>query len=157
MLFRRVFEGTTAVKNAVAVSRVSDSPTTSSVVRDITDMRYYWGHNAEGQPTGIFELPDDVPEFSCAQASTPSKALIWPLAGIATAKRGGTSTDVRLLVSCVVVCTPQGAGNALDFELHSAVVVVVNNPYDPPDTWKYTYKALPSSKPTASDVEPVKW
>ena len=149
---RRNKDGSVVIKNAIATSSVADS-LNNTVTRDVTNLRYYWKHNDDAVPEGIFELP----EFTCTQGGVPSKTLVWPLTGIAVAKRGGSVSDVRLVLTGTVECITEGDANSMNFEPSLSFIVVVTNPYDAPDTWKYSTKAIPTSKSKSSDLEPVKW
>lgn len=92
----------------------------------------YW-RTEDGKPAPIFAAEDPT-EF------------LWPLAGLVV--------EGRLLVTATRQTREEGLAS------HGNVLVIVDNPEDPPDQWSYTRHeiphVLPSAGPDASD-RPLSW
>lgn len=134
-----------------------DKNQSSSHVRRVKSMKYFWRTNSDGEPAPIFsKIIGD-----CGS----DKSGFWPISGVAVLPPVDcepSSLDdlcrVRLVIVGKLICRGMAASDvetepyirqsknaptALSFRHLSAVVVVVNNPYDEPDLWEYKFRVFP--------------
>ncbi len=162
--FRRVAEHTKFVANTIGVSTLEEaSPSDKAAApRKVRNMRYFWGTQPDGSAAPIFDF---AAEKACEGGAVPSTSSFWPITGIAVAKRGGSKSDVRLVIIGSQMCIPSGVqslsaqgpvvtgADSLLWHDHSTLQIVVSNPYDPPDQWVYTHQTVPHSV----DRKEFKW
>lgn len=123
--------------------RACDTPTPLAVPRPIEHTAYFWKTDpaaSGGAPQPVFTIP---PQNGCA----PTDQRLWPIAGVTfvppSSSTAGTwdAARVKLIVLVDVVCLHEGeAAEALGFGEYDTALVVVHNPLDMPNTWRYEFK-----------------
>lgn len=144
---RRVKAYSHMVSNSVGVSVLDALPAdfkpldcaahTPSSLRGIDHLTYHWKTDQEGHPGPVLSIP---PVNNCAA----DQQRLWPIAGfpVTQSSEGGKSV-VKLFVLADIVCLNGDAAEKLQFEDYETVLLVVHNPYDAPQAWKYDYKVFP--------------
>ena len=146
---RRIRDHSKFISNSVAISFLAPITSTSnsnksSPMRDIRTMQYFWRmQSTEGYAESIFSRIE-----SSSQDCPTEKTAFWPFSGIPIySKQQPPPQQVKLLIVGQLVCRDplvHAEITALSFNKLSMVLVVVSNPYDPPDSWDYSFTATPA-------------
>lgn len=106
----------------------------ATCLRTIDAVTYFWGTNAEGTPQPVFDL---APLHDCRR----DLQRVWPIAGVAVVLASGAT---KLIVVVQVVCLPESSnGVGLQFQAYETALIIVHNPLDSPQTWRYDVKYFP--------------
>ena len=127
----------------------------TTTVRLVKSIKYFWRTNGEGEPIPIFaRITGD-----CGSDNSG----FWPISGVAVLPSLGCEPSrlnnfcrVRLIIVGKLICrgvattnvgtatySRQSAPTALSFRHLTTVIVVVSNPYDEPDSWEYQFRVFP--------------
>ena len=122
--------------------------------RKIKQATYFWNTDMTGNPQPIFTIE---PQISCPA----DEQRVWPIAGLSIlltlTSRNSNNNDndnnknteassVRLAILAYVVCLNAKTAESLQFGNYETAVIVVENPYESPHSWRYTYKLFPPAK-----------
>lgn len=130
-----------------------DENITDSAVRSIKSVRYYWQEGREGIPAPILQLYNHL---NICGSETSS---VWPVGG-GISIRVNNSDQVELLLVALIVCPTSSDKNnsasagAFQFRQISNAVFRVENPFENPNAWKYTYRILQNG---VEEGEKLKW
>ena len=114
----------------------SSSPSPSTP-RGIDHLTYHWKTDKEGHPGPVLSVP---PINSCAA----DQQRLWPIAGVSVVDIANAGkTDVKLLLLADIVCLNGDAAEKLQFDDYDTALLLVHNPYDAPQTWRFDYKVFP--------------
>ena len=128
--------------------------------RKIKSTAFYWNSDATGEPLPILTIPP-LPQCSAEQQR------LWPIGGVSivlpssasiasgssSSTSGGAAAPldpsaVRLALVVDAVCLPISgmSGENLAFDDYDTVLMLIENPYEPAHSWRYTHKLFPNLK-----------
>eukprot|EP01038_Epipyxis_sp_PR26KG_P013005 gene13005-17435_t len=153
---RRIRDYSKMVSNTIGVSKLAPDQINNnnnnhfSSVRNILNHKYYWKTNSEGDPKPIFEF-----DLKC---EINEKEGFWPLFGLSviippTDSLSQQDSTVKLIITGNFVCIIDSLNgnkdnnevNSLSFYQKQQLIIIVDNPYDPPDIWTYRSQPIPNS------------
>lgn len=160
---RRIKEYSKFVANSVGVSHLdinSYSKTKRQKFYDITKTAFYWGQDSATNPAALLKLVEGSSNKVCSKKG--NRPAFWPTSGVpilipkalSSVRDCGSSDNyhVKLLIIGGVICrhdseeTTNGRiVESLSFETVKTVMLLVHNPYDPPNMWKSSQITIPST------------
>jgi len=135
------------ISNSIGVSVLDALPadtssshctaTSPSVPRGIDHLTYHWKTDKEGHPGPVLSVP---PINNCRA----DQQRLWPIASLSVvASTEAGKTAVKLFLLADIVCLNGDAAEKLQFEDYETALLLVHNPFDAPQSWKFDFKVFP--------------
>jgi hypothetical protein len=140
------------ISNSVAIVQLNNTHTTNSSIRSIDTIRMFWRSDDQGSPLPIFQ------QVAHQLSNASSELLFWPLGGIAIQQLSQQNTKLIILGHFVQSYAPRTADGedlrvkashiiqSLAFHELACSLIVVTNPHDNPESWRYEFYNFPSSE-----------
>jgi hypothetical protein len=136
---RRIKEYSAMVSNTVGITTVTNPDSTGAepCLKTVAPVEYSWKAGSGGVPGAIFSLP-------VRNSCDPDRQRVWPISGVSVVT---ADSKVKLLVLAQVLCLAAGVtAESLQFRQYETVLLVVHNPTDAPQTWKYDAEYFPPAR-----------
>lgn len=105
--------------------------------KDAKMVKFEWNITDSGCPSSIFN--EKVVDDECA----PELMYYWPISGIGVSYKGKDGEEVSKLILTAVAWVY--ASDDIGFIVQGTMLLVVNNPNDPPQQWKYDKRLIPGT------------
>ena len=151
-MFRRIKDYSQMVSNSIGIIELSPlsaesvplecSTSVRASPRGVDHLSYFWNTDKNGHPESVLTIP---PFNKCLA----DQQRLWPIAGLSVVvdikKEADGQGGAKLLLLADLVCLNGNSAESLQFEDYETVLILVHNPYDAPQRWRFDYKIFPDT------------